>query len=102
MCSKDKPNTRISDADTSRNASADTDQLLAWSACAVTLQQVLVMIAIISAPTRWLWRRARMAAFESAMQQAALYISITGERYDEACRKTLVLFRQFLKLLLRV
>ena len=100
--SKDAYSPWINKANRRKHASADTDQLLAWSACAVTLQQVLVMIAIISAPTRWLWRRARIAAFESAMQQAALYISITGERYDEACRKTLVLFRQFLKSLLRV
>ena len=65
-------------------------------------QQILVMIAITAAPARWLWKKARKAAFEAAMQQVEFYLGpsrcVNCPEYD--CEFSM--YCQFLQQLLRL
>ena len=65
-------------------------------------EQVLVIIAITAAPSRWLWKRARKAAFEEAMQQVEFYL---GPSHCAKCSEhdcSFSLYCRFLQQLLRL
>ncbi len=69
---------------------------------AVSAEQRLAMIAIEAAGARWLWRRARKAAFETAMQKAKLLIGDVVCPHYQSDKRELEFYRKYIKGLLRL
>ena len=69
---------------------------------AVSAEQRLAMIAIEAAAARWLWRRARKAAFETAMQKAELLIGDVVCPHYQSDKRELEFYREYIKGLLRL
>ena len=69
---------------------------------AVSAEQRLTMIAIEAAGARWLWRRARKAAFEMAMQKAELLIGDVGCPHYQGDKRELEFYRNYIRELLRL
>ena len=69
---------------------------------AVSAEQRLGMIAIEAAAARWLWRKARMVAFETAMQKAELLIGDVVCPHYQGARRELEFYRKYIRELLRL
>ena len=69
---------------------------------AVSAEQRLTMIAIEAAGARWLWRRARKAAFETAMQKAELLIGDVVCPHYQGDKRELEFYRNYIRELLRL
>ena len=69
---------------------------------AVSAEQRLTMIAIEAAGARWLWRRARKAAFETAMQKAELLIGNVVCPHYQGDKRDLEFYRNYIRALLRL
>ena len=69
---------------------------------AVSAEQRLAMIAIEAAGARWLWRRARKAAFETAMQKAELLIGDVVCPHYQSDKRELEFYRNYIRELLRL
>lgn len=69
---------------------------------AVSAEQRLAMIAIEAAGARWLWRWARKAAFETAMQKAELLIGDVVCPHYQSDKRELEFYRNYIRELLRL
>lgn len=69
---------------------------------AVSAEQRLTMIAIEAAGARWLWRKARKAAFEMAMQKAELLIGDVVCPHYQGDKRELEFYRNYIRELLRL
>ena len=78
------------------------DELSRDEYVAVSAEQRLAMIAIEAAGVRWLWHRARKAAFETAMQKAELLIGDVVCPHYQSDKRELEFYRKYIEGLLRL
>ena len=69
---------------------------------ALSVEQVLVMLAIEAAPSRWLFRRARENALAKAMAAAELFIYSFAHPGTPETKRELTAYRRFLQRILRL
>ena len=93
----DRPVAVIPEEQTPASDAVSRDEYVAVSA-----EQRLAMIAIEAAGARWLWRRARKASFETAMQKAELLIGDVVCPHYQGDKRELEFYRNYIRELLRL